>query len=224
MRVKRAARLQNCTPRFTCAPGRGSAQWGCARPAPRRRAPHATASETPRRRRAAGEAGREDTTAGGTSSARAATAEGTAAAAAASSGADVAMGSHSHNLTTTSNAWRTHLHSVEVQVGRVAARWHRRGCASAHADAVGGAADLYHQHAQVGVVLVEVGVVDLAQAAAAQAQQREHGKHESTQRAEQGCRSWARHAHAHARCGLRHQSYKRPQWAASSSTAPTAPT
>mmetsp|Transcript_11546 Transcript_11546/g.24752 ORF Transcript_11546/g.24752 Transcript_11546/m.24752 type:complete len:466 (-) Transcript_11546:534-1931(-) len=59
----------------------------------------------------------------------------------------------------------TALHGVEVQVSLVGAGGYRGGGAAAHANAVGGAADLDHQHADLGGVLLQVAVVNLAHAA-----------------------------------------------------------
>ncbi len=58
------------------------------------------------------------------------------------------------------------LHRVEVQLFDVLALHHARGGAAAHADAVGGAADLHHQHLYRRALLLGVPRVDLADAAA----------------------------------------------------------
>lgn len=58
-----------------------------------------------------------------------------------------------------------HLHRVEVQVCLVAAGGHAAGGAATHANAVGWAADLDHQHAHLAISLLQVPVVDLAHTA-----------------------------------------------------------
>lgn len=63
--------------------------------------------------------------------------------------------------------WWWHLHGVEVQVSAIGAGGNAGRSATPHADAIGGAADLDDEHAQLGVVLVQMRVVDLAQASAA---------------------------------------------------------
>ena len=64
---------------------------------------------------------------------------------------------------------RACLDSVEVQVCPVGAGGNAGGGAAAHANSVGRPADLDDQHADARVLLVQVAVVYLAQAATAQA-------------------------------------------------------
>jgi hypothetical protein len=63
---------------------------------------------------------------------------------------------------------QTDLHCVEVQVCLVAAGGHRASSTTTHADAVGRATNLHHKHANLAISLLQVAVVNLANATTAQ--------------------------------------------------------